>query len=124
MVGPRVTVPARHHVDPVLDALDRLVDWASWRIDRPSVELIAATVRDALERHREERDAAENRYQRATEDIGRLMARDQRLTEGLREISRIAVNGDDHAIPDPLARLDAIESVARAALPAREKGEE
>ena len=89
VVGPRVTVPARHHVDPVLDALDRLVDWASWRIDRPSVELIAATVRDALERHREERDAAENRYQRATEDIGRLMARDQRLTEGLRELERL-----------------------------------
>jgi hypothetical protein len=36
----------------------------------------------------------------------------------LREISRIAVNGDDHAIPDPLARLDAIESVARALLSA------
>jgi len=42
----------------------------------------------------------------------------RRLTEGLREISRIAVNGDDHAIPDPLARLDAIESVARALLSA------
>jgi hypothetical protein len=44
------------------DALDRLVDWASWRIDRPSVELTAATVREALERLREERDDAVLRW--------------------------------------------------------------
>jgi len=54
------TVPARRPVD---DALDRLVDWASWRIDRPSVELIAATIREALERLREERDAADSQVE-------------------------------------------------------------
>jgi len=74
---------------------------------------------------REERDEAERLYDEAEISLTAMEKRaeaaeveNQRLTEGLREISRIAVNGDDHAIPDPLARLDAIESVARALLSA------
>jgi len=125
-----MTVPARRPVDPVLGALDRLDELVGALYDRKPIENeyrdALATVRSELERLREERDEWERKapvwtaqavepWQRRAEVTE---VENQRLTEGLREISRIAVNGDDHAIPDPLARLDAIESVARALLSA------
>jgi hypothetical protein len=98
-----MTVPARRPEDPVLDALDRLVDWASWRIDRPSVELIAATVRSEAERLREERDAADSQVEhfkrlwgtveawvrQLREDTRRLTAELKLAREGLREIEKL-----------------------------------